>query len=170
MGENDQKPKEYDVDGFQYVTDALMTTINDFPGLYEGEHFTFSTVMTHEEMNTVVATSGAVIQSEIEDITGHVLQTCAYPFTVACRSSGLSSKRKIQTKEWMDKLAEWLCRKAVDINGAKYQLKSWPKLTGDREIRLVTRRTPAFLGGINEDKSEDWVMDMTIQYRNEFDR
>ena len=170
MDGKDKKQPLPDTEGFPYVTDALMETINSFPGLYEDEQFAFSTVPTNEDGMTVIASSGAAIQDELEDITGHVMQTCTYPFTVVCRSSGLNSKRKIQTKEWMDKLAEWLCRKAVDIDGTSYQLKSWPKLTEDREIRLITRRTPSFLGGTNEDKSEDWVMDMVIQYRNEFDR
>ena len=171
MPDNDkEQPKKRDVEGFPYVTDALMETINSFPGLYDGEQFTFSTLLTNEDGMTVVASSGSLIISDIEDITGHVMQMCSYPFTVVCRFSGLSSRRKIQTKEWMDKLAEWLCRKAVDIDGELYQLKRWPALTGDREIRLISRSTPAFLGGINEDKSETWAMDMVIQYRNEFDR
>ena len=170
MNEDDKNKKLPDIEGFKYVTNALMETINSFPGLDGDEQFTFSTQLTDEDCMTVVARSGSSIINELEDITGHVLQTCAYPFTVIVKSSGLSSRMKIQTKEWMDKLAEWLCRKAVEVNGEMHQLKKWPVLTGDREIRLITRQTPAFLGGINEDKSETWVMDMAIQYRNEFDR
>ena len=165
-----EQPKRYDIEGFPYVTDALMETINSFPGLYDDEQFSFSSLLTNENGNTVVARQGSFIISELEDITGHVMQMCSYPFTVVCRSSGLSTRRKIQTKEWMDKLAEWLCRKAVEINGELTQLKRWPVLTGDREIRLIQRNTPAYLGGINDDKSETWVMDMVIQYKNEFDR
>lgn len=158
-----------DVENFPYVTDALMTTINTFPGLEEDEHFAFS-MMPSEAGLSVIASSGSFIMEERVSITDHVMQNCVYPFMVVYRASSLSSKRKMAVKEWMDTLAEWLCRKAVTIDGEVYQLDKWPALTGDRVIRLITRQTAAYLGGINEDKSENWVMDMVIQYRNEFDR
>ena len=167
MADNREYP--LDVDSFPYVTNALMEMINAFPGLDEDEFFTFSTIPTAEGMS-VIASSGSFIIDERESIIGHVWQTCSYPFMVVYRASGLNNRRKIETKEWMDTLAEWLCRKAVIINGEECQLENWPVLTGDREIRRITRQTPAYLGGINEDKSENWVMDMVIQYRNEFDR
>ena len=158
-----------DMEGFPKVTDALMEMINTFPGLNEGEEFVFS-MMPEDYGLSVIATSGSFIIEEHESITGHVWQMCSYPFMVVSRASGLSSKRKISMKEWMDTLAEWLCRKTVTIDGQEYKLKKWPVLTDDREIRYIVRQTPAYLGGINEDKSENWVMDMVIQYRNEFDR
>lgn len=158
-----------DLEGFPYVTDALMETINRYPGLDDEEKFQFSTILSEAGM-TVIASSGASILDERESITGHVWQTCAYPFMVVYRASGLNSKRKIQTKEWLDTLAEWLCRKTVTINDQQYQLKSWPPLTGDRKILRITRQSAAFLSGVNEDKSENWVMNLVIQYQNEFDR
>ena len=147
-----------DAEGFPYVTDALMKTINTFPGLSEGEEFKFSTIPSTEGL-TVIASSGSFIVDEHVSITDNVWQTCAYPFMVVYRASGLTSKRKIAVKEWMDTLAEWLCRKTVVIDGQEHKLKKWPDLIGDREIRLITRQTAAYLGGINEDKSENWVMD-----------
>lgn len=166
-----QEEKQYplDLDGYPYVTEALMDTINRFPGLEDGEHFTYS-MMPDTEGMSVITSTGSFIIEEHESILGHVWQTCSYPFLVVCRASGLNSRRKISLKEWMDTLAEWLCRKTVKIDGVEYQLNRWPRLEGDREIRLITRQTAAYLGGINEDKSENWVMDMTIQYRNEYDR
>lgn len=167
MEEKKQCP--LDVDGFDYVTNALMDTINSYPGLEEGEVFSFSTLPEAEGM-TVIASSGSFIMDERESITGHVWQTCVYPFMVVYRASGLTSKRKINTKEWMDTLAEWLTRKRVMINGYSVQMSEWPRLTGDRKITRIVRQSPCYLGGINEDKSENWVMDLNIQYRNEFDR
>lgn len=158
-----------DLEGFPKVTDALMETINTFPGLEEGEEFVFSQMPENAGLS-VIASSGSFIIEEHESITGHVWQMCAYPFMVVSRASGLSSKRKISLKEWMDTLAEWLCRKTVTIKGEEFKLKKWPALTDDRKIEKIVRQTPAYLGGINEDKSENWVMDMVIQYRNEFDR
>lgn len=168
MAENE---KEYplDLEGHQYVTDALVDTLNSYPGLYPGEKFKFSTTNLDDGLN-VAATSGAVIVEEIESITGHVTQMCAYPFMVILRASGLSNERKIETKEWMDTLAEWMTRKAVTIGGEVYHMKKWPVLSGDREIRKIIRNTPAYLAEITEDKAESWAMDLTIQYRQEFDR
>lgn len=165
------KEKEYplDLEGHKYVTDALMETVNSYPGLYPGEEFKFSTTNLDDGLN-IAAVSGAVITEEIESITGHVTQMCAYPFMVISRVSGLSSERKIETKEWMDTLAEWLTRKAVTIGDEVFQMKKWPVLSGDREIRRITRNTPAYLAEITEDKSESWAMDLTIHYRQEFDR
>lgn len=167
----DDKEQQYplDVEGFDYVTDALMETLNSYPGLYPGEEFKFSTTNLDDGLN-VAATAGAVITEEFESITGHVYQECAYPFMVILRASGLSSERKVETKEWMDTLAEWLTRKAVTIDGEVHHMKKWPVLSGDREIRRITRNIPAYLAEATEDKAENWVMDLTIHYRQEFDR
>jgi len=167
----EDKEKQYpaDLEGFDYVTTALMETLNNYPGLYPGEEFKFSTTDLDDGLN-VAATSGAVIIEEIESITGHVTQMCAYPFMVILRASGLSSERKVATKEWMDTLAEWLTRKAVAIDGEIYHMKKWPVLSGDREIRKIVRNTPAYLAEVTEDKAESWAMDLTINYRQEFDR
>ena len=145
-----------------------METINLYPGLLPGERFEFS-MMPENTVLSVIASSGSFIVEEHVSITDHVWQTCAYPFMVVFRASGLNSKRKVEAKEWMDTLAEWLCRKAVKIKGETYKLAKWPKLEGDRRISLISRQTAAYLGGENEDKSENWVMDMVIQYTNEFD-
>ena len=165
------KEKQYplDVEGADYVTDALMNTLNSSPGLLSNEKFLFSSTNLSDGLN-VAATSGAVIVEEHESVTGHVWQMCAYPFMVIMRASGLNSDRKIEAKEWMDKLAEWLTRKAVTIDGSTYQMKKWPELSGDREIRRIVRNTPAYLAEVTPDKVESWVMDLTIQYRQEFDR
>lgn len=168
MGDN-QRNYPQDVDGFEYVTNALMDTINQYPGLLDGEKFEFSVIPNAEGLS-VVASSGSFIIDERESITGHVWQTCAYPFMVIYRASGLNQKRKIAAKEWMDKLARWLTRQPVNIDNETYTLAAWPELTEDREIRSITRQTPAYLGSINDDESENWVMDLMIQYKNEFDR
>lgn len=165
------KEKQYpkDVNGFDYVTTALMETLNSYPGLFPGETFQFSTTNLDDGLN-VAAINGAVITEEIESITGRVTQLCAYPFMVILRASGLNPNRRIDTKEWMDTLAEWLIRKPVTINGKVYQMNKWPSLSGDREIRSIKRNTPAYLAEVTENKAESWVMDLTIQYRQYFDR
>ena len=158
-----------DVEGYEDVTTALMNTVNSYPGLVGKERFQF-TMLEPEEGLSIIASSGSFILEDHESITGHVWQMCLYPFMVVYRVSGLNQKRKIQVKEWMDTFARWLSRQPVNINNTTVILEEWPKLTEGRVIRNISRQTPAYLGGINEDKSKTWVMNMQIQYRNEFDR
>jgi len=165
----DEKKYPLDVDGFDYVSVALMDTINKFPGLECDEKFLFSTVLNEDGL-AVIPSSGSYITFHRESITGHVRDNCLYPFTVLYRVSGLNEKRKIMAKEWLDTLGRWLERQAVEIDGRVYQMAKWPVLSGDREITEISRTSPAYLGSINEDKSENWVMNMQIQYRNEYDR
>ena len=115
-------------------------------------------------------TTGAVIQNEVEDILGHVNQLCQYPFTILFRASGLSQKNRVSAKEWLDTLGRWLEKQEVTIDGREYDLTEYPVIQGTRKIETITRDTPAYLSIINEDKSEDWIISMTIVYRNEFDR
>ena len=159
----------FDFDGFDYVTNALMSLINSFPGLDEGERFTFATI-PNEDGLSVIASSGSFIIEHHESITDYVWEVCAYPFTVIYRASGLNQSRKIAAKEWMDTLAKWLTRQTVWINGQEYHLEKWPALSEGRRIKTITRQSPAYLASINEDTSENWVMDLIIQYHNEFER
>jgi len=160
---------KFDVDGYEQITDALMALINTFPGLDEGESFEFATDPADEGV-AIFPTTGSFIYDERESITGHVTQMCQYPFTVVYRKSGLNSKRRVTAKEWLDTFARWIELQRVTINGTTYKLEDWPALEGNREIREVTRQAPAYLVGVNDDKSENWIMDVVIRYRNEFDR
>ena len=166
---DDDRVYRQDIDGYEDVTNALMSMVNSYPGLIEDEKFQF-TMIDPEEGLSIMATSGSFILEDHESVTGHVWQMCLYPFMVVYRVSGLNQQRKIQAKEWMDTFARWLTRQPVNIDGQTVVLEEWPVLTEGRVIRNISRQTPAFLGGINEDKSENWVMNLQIQYRNEFDR
>ena len=191
----DEKQVVYDPDGYDLVTDALRALIAQYPGLDEGDSFSFSTAPTGAG-KAIFPTTGAVIQSEIESITGHVTQTCLYPFTVLFRASGLSQKNRVTAKEWLDTFGRWLEKQAVVINHRRYILVEYPVLRtagkydnleekyahcrqeadenyaiqGVRKILNITRQTPAYLSSVGEDKSEDWVISMVLMYRNEFDR
>lgn len=168
----------YDVDGFDDVTDALMRMINSYPGLDVDERFVFSDIPKEEGL-TVIASGGSAIIEHHESITDHVWEVCAYPFSVVYRASGLAERRKIAVKEWMDTLSRWMTRQTVTINGEQYHLDFWPRLAcvddpkrgkQERWIKTILRQSPAYLNSVNEDKSENWVMDLVIQYQNEFDR
>ncbi len=163
--------KQYlqDVDGYNEVTKALMNMIRSYPGLDDDEKVMFNT-SDPEDGLTVFATSGSFIMDDHESVTGHVWQTCLYPFTVIYRASGLNERRKVETQEWLDKLARWMTRQPVNINNHTEWLSEWPKLTGDRKIRSISRQTPVYLSTEEDSKVENWVMQLQIQYLNEFDR
>lgn len=158
-----------DVDGFEEVTPALMDLVNSYPGLPEGEKFKFTTTEPGEGLS-IFCVSGSYIQESHESILGHVWQNCLYPFMVVYQAGGLNQRRKIQIKEWLDAFGKWLTKQPVKIGDQTVTLNEWPKLTGGRKIRDITRTSPAYLGSINDDKIETWLMNLQIMYRNEFDR
>ena len=160
---------QFDVDGYELVTAALMDLVNTFPGLEGGETFSFATEPAEEGV-AIFPTTGSFIYDERESITGHVTQMCQYPFTAVYRASGLNSKRRVSAKEWLDLFGRWIERQPVMISGTTYVLREWPVLKDNRVIREVSRQAPAYLTSVNEDKSENWIMDVVIRYRNEFDR
>lgn len=159
---------KYDADGYEELTEALQTLIDQYPGLSVGEKFGFS--MLKNNGKSIFPTTGAIIQQEVESITGHVVQTCMYPFVVVYRVAGLSESKKATVKEWLDNLGRWLEKQTVVLKKGTYKLPEYPTLSGTREIRNIFRQSPAYLSTINEDKTEDWVINMAIQYRNEFDK
>lgn len=159
----------FDVEGYERVTSALMALVNTYPGLDEGEEITFATELADEGI-AIFPTTGSFIYDERESITGHVTQMCQYPFTVVYRASGLNSKRRVAAKEWLDTFARWIEKQPVIIDGTLYVLTEWPSLSGNRQIKEIVRQAPSYLTTVNEDKSENWIMDVVIRYRNEFDR
>lgn len=165
----EEKKIVYDVDGYDIVTTALRELINQYPGLSEGEEIAFS-VLGAEHGRAMFPASGAVIESEKEDITGHVTQVCLYPFHIVYRTHALSEERKATVKEWLDTLGKWLERQTVSISGEKHVIDSYPPLTDNRRFLSISRQTPGHLDSINDNQSENWVIQLSARYRNEFDR
>lgn len=166
----DEKQVRYDVDGFEVVTAALRELVNQFPGLPAGDEIAFAT-LGEDSGKAMFPVSGAVIETEKEDITGHVTQICLYPFAVIYRVGGPSENRKANIKELLDDLGRWLNRQPVQIDGALYQLEEYPRLTEGRKFLSFDRQlqTPGYLENVNE-SSEDWTIYITARYRNEFNR
>ena len=96
-------------------------------------------------------------------------QTCEYPFIVIYRASGLTESRKEKVKEWLDNLGRWLERQTVVINGTEYKLNDYPNLTRGRTFKNIQRVTPSYLDSINENKAENWAINIVATYKNEFD-
>ena len=162
------KEVRYDIDGQEVVSTALMDLINEYPGLTQGEYIQYAT-LGDSKGKAVFPTSGSAIKKEIKDVTGHVEQTCDYPFIVIYRASGLSESRKEKVKEWLDNLGRWLEKQPIIVNGKEYQLDEYPALTRGRKFKLIQRVSPSYLDSINEDKAENWAINITATYTNEYD-
>ena len=166
------KPKYIpDPEGQESISKAILKTANSYPGLDKnlGERFRFCETEPEEGLSLMVS-SGSFIYDHHESITGHVWEQCLYPFVVIYRASGLNENRKMEVKEWIDSFAKWLTRQPVTLKGERYQLAEWPKLTDGRVIREVTRTSTTYLSTIDDGKTEVWISNLQIQYRNEFDR
>lgn len=152
-------------DGTDNVTTALRELLNSYPELSASDEITFSVLDTDSGKAMFPASSVAILK-EIEDVTGHVAQTCIYPFIVLYRTSGLTENRKAAVKEWLDNLGRWIEKQ--EVNGNK--LESYPVLSGNREIKKIARTSQSYLYNTNEDKVEDWAISIQAIYTNEFDR
>lgn len=155
-------------DGTDNVTTALMNLLNSYPGLDENDEITFSTLEVNSG-KAMFPVSSVMILSEKKSITGHVTQTCAYPFVLIYRASGISEIRKAKIKEWLDNLGRWLSMQPVNINNEVYKLNSYPELSGEREFEKISSTSQGYLYGVTEDKAEDWAISIQATYKNEYD-
>ena len=162
-----EKEKRYDVDGDGVLSETILELINSYPGL-SGEVM-FST-LEDESGTAMFPVTGAVIETETEDITGHVKQTCLYPFYLVYRASGLSGDRKIAVKEYLDDLGRWLEGQEVETGGTLHKLEEYPKLSGNRRFTEIKRQTPAHLDSAEENNTENWAVYITAKYTNEYDK
>lgn len=159
---------KFDFEGYEVLTIALQELLNRYPGL-EGGKIAFC-VLNDDKGKAMFPQGGSVIINEIEDVTGYVEQDCAYPFYIVYRTAGASENRKAQIKEWLDNLGRWLEKQPVKIKGEEYKLNSYPVLSDDRKFTQISRQSPAFLSGTNEDKVEDWVISIQAKYKKWFER
>ena len=137
-----KKIVKYDVDGYDIVTNALKDLLNQYPGLETGEVFKFSTLKEDDGM-AFYPVSGAVIAQEKKSVTGKVNQLCNYPFYIVYRTSRDSPNMKADIKEFLDSVGKWLERQRI---------------------------TPSYLDKTYENNVQDWVISMSLKYRNVFIR
>lgn len=163
----DDKIIGYDIDGTEIISDVLNELLNSFPGKIEDIYFS---VLEADGGTMFFPTSGAVIYKERESITGHVVQTCQYPFIVIKRAAPNTETQKIAIKEWLDSLGRWLEKQPVTIGGIAYALKEYPVLGEGRKITKIARTTPAYCSSATENGVEDWAISIFLQYTTEFER
>ena len=131
-----EKQYAIDIDGTEIVSTALMALLNKFPGL-DGKKIAFSTLSDTSGIG-FFPTSGAVILSEKESITGHVRQVCMYPFTVVYRAAPKTETQKLRMKELLDAIGKWLERQPVIIMGETHQLTKYV------DLKTAVPRTASF--------------------------
>jgi len=159
-----------DIDGSEAVSTVLLDLLNAFPGLSAKQKILFSTLSETSGIG-FFPTSGAALQSDREDVTGHVKQVCLYPFSVIYRAAPKSEAQRVRIKEFLDTLGKWLEKQPVKLNKREYQLEAYPVLSsGNRVIKTIQRSTPAFLNAAYQDGAEDWMIAAQLTYENEFDR
>lgn len=168
MADNSNTPILQDVDGYEVLTEAIMTLVNEYPGLPEGAEISFATLSETAGI-ALFPLNGAVIERQTKDIWGLVTQICVYPFIVYYRTGHPTPARRAAIKELLDSLGRWLEGQTISVNGTNYKLQAYPDLTGTRRIRSIARTAPAYLVEADESGTEDWAVSISARYTNEFE-
>lgn len=160
------KPIGFDPTGYEIITEAVKSLLNDFPGL--GSQKIYFEEQGEEAGLSFFADAGALVLSERRSITDHVTQKCQYPFLVIYRSTTTREFQKLNALGFLESMGKWLCKEPVEIDGKTIRLTEYPKLSGGRKITRVTRSNT--YGTVPDDNNtQDWILPVTIQYTYEFD-
>lgn len=89
-------------------------------------------------------------------------------FCVVYRAGQLNESRRAAVKEWLDTLGRYLEMQPVSIGGIEYRLVAYPILTGTRRITKIGRTAPAVQSAENENGTEDWLIQLSVTYNNDF--
>lgn len=160
------KPIGTDVTGYELLAKAMKTLLNEFPGL-GGQKILFEEI-GEEDGIAFSADAGALVMSERVSITDHVMQKCQFPFLVVYRTTATREFQKLNVSSFLDALGKWLCKEPVEIDGEIHRLSSYPTISDGRKITRITRNN--CYGTVpNENKSQDWILPVSVQYTYEFD-
>lgn len=157
-----------DIDGSDLMSKLLFDLLNTFPGIPNNKEILFSTLQDSGGIG-LFPTSGAVIQTEKKSITGHVEQTCLYPFTIVYRAAPKNQEQRMRIKELLDAIGKWLEQQTVTVNSHEHKLDLYPVTNDSRKIEAISRTSPGHLDKAYQDGIEDWVLSATLKYKNEFD-
>lgn len=164
----EKKPIGADSTGYDLLTEAVRTLLNQYPGLFSDEIIKFEE-LEKEYGIAFSADGGALIMNEKVSITDHVVQECQYPFFVVYRLDGKNETHKLEVQRFLDNMGKWLCKELVTLDGVEHRLKAYPPLSGERNIARITVMNSYGLAP-SEDGTQDWVLPVTVQYKKEFDR
>lgn len=161
----EQKPINLDGEGFDILKDAVLELLNEFPGL-DGREISFSS-LTVDGGISLEPESGALVYTERKDILGGTTQECQFPCFVVYRSAATSEFQKLKVSTFLETLGAWVCKEPIILDGSAYQLTEYPKLNGNRKITGVTRFNTYALEE-NQNRTQDWVIPITVNYTHEF--
>lgn len=156
-----------DASGFDILTRAVKSLLNQYPGLEDGEVIKFEE-LGKESGIAFSADNGALVYAESEDVCGFRHQKCQYPFYVVYRTASNKERLKLSAQEFLDSLGKWLCQEPVVINGTQTRLAAFPALSEGRIIKRITRENSYGLEP-NADAVQDWVLPVTVQYTNDIE-
>lgn len=160
------KPIGTDATGYELLAKAVKVLLNEFPGL-NGQKILFEE-LGEDAGIAFSADAGALIMAERISITDHVTQTCQFPFLVIYRTTSTREFQKLNVSEFLDTLGKWICKEPVEIDGNFYRLSSYPSISDGRKITRISRNNS--YGTVpNENKSQDWILPVSVQYTYEFD-
>ena len=160
------KPIGTDAGGYELLTKAVKVLLNEFPGL-NGQKILFEEI-EEESGLAFSADAGALVMSERRSITDHITQECQFPFLVIYRTSSTREFQKLNVSAFLDTLGKWICKEPVEIDGVTYKLTSYPTISDGRKITRITRNN-SYGTAPNENKSQDWILPVSVQYIYEFD-
>lgn len=160
------KPIGVDPTGYEYMKRAIKALLNGYPGL-NGERIYFEEI-GEESGIAFSADSGALVMAERRSITDRVTQTCQFPFLLVYRTTATREFEKLNVSAFLDSIGKWLCKEPVEIRGETYRLTSYPAISDGRKITRITRNNS--YGAVpNENKSQDWILPVSVQYTYEYD-
>lgn len=162
------KPIGNDADGYEILTEAMKSLLNQYPGLHEDE------VIKYEELGqdsgiSFYADSGAIIYSEKEDILGVMHQMCQYPFFVVYRTASEKERQKLSVQKFLDNIGKWLCREPVVINEEEIRLASYPNISRGRKIERITRSN-SYGTDPKDNGVQDWILPVTVKYKYDWEK
>jgi hypothetical protein len=156
-----------DASGFDILTRAVKSLLNQYPGLMDGEIIKFEE-LSEDSGIAFSADNGALVYAETEDVCGYRHQKCQYPFYVVYRTASNKERLKLSAQEFLDSLGKWICQEPVVINGTKTRLTAFPVLSECRIIKRITRDNSYGLEP-NADAVQDWVLPVSVQYTNDIE-
>ena len=167
MAKNYKPP--IDADGTDEMSVILLNLLNQFPALKRGQKITFATLGKTDGI-AFFPSSGAAILNEQKSITGHVKQTCLYPFVIIYKTVPKTQAERLNIKEFLDALGKWLQKQPIKIEGTEYKLDSYPQCSTDKRIiHSIDLTQPSFIANIEPNGAEDWEIACRVNYKNEFD-
>ena len=162
------KPIGKDATGYEILTDAMKSLLNQYPGLHDGEKIKYEELGANSGI-AFYADAGALIYSEKEDVCGTMHQVCQYPFIVVYRTASDKERQKLSVQRFLDNLGKWICREPVAIDDVETRLSSFPELSQGRVIKRITRDN-SYGTEPQENGVQDWLLPVTVKYEYDWEK